>query len=128
MIWLAAIGGAGPISSTGSAVATVTIDSVSFKLYSGYNGSTRVFSFVASSEATSFSGDILTFLKYLETNQGFPSSQYLTSIGAGTEPFTGMCTLSNARMGHGLTYLKARTLCSQLLLTRLWSTKLDIRF
>lgn len=89
MIWLAAIGGAGPISSTGSAVATTTINGVTFKLYSGKNGSTTVYSFVAETEATNFSGDILNFLKYLETSQGYPSSQYLTSIGAGTEPFTG---------------------------------------
>jgi len=89
MIWLAALGGAGPISSTGSAVATVTINSVSWKLYSGPNGSTTVYSFVAASEATSYSGDLLNFFKYLETYQSFPSSQYLLSIGAGTEPFTG---------------------------------------
>lgn len=38
MIWLAAIGGAGPISSTGSAIATTTINGVTFKLYSGPNG------------------------------------------------------------------------------------------
>jgi xyloglucan-specific endo-beta-1,4-glucanase len=93
MVWLAALGGAGPISSTGSAVATVTIDGVSFKLYSGKNGSTTVFSFVATSEATSFSGDILNFFKYLEEYQGLSSSQYLLSIGAGTEAFTGMCFL-----------------------------------
>lgn len=90
MIWLAAIGGAGPISSTGSPVATTTIDGVSWKLYSGPNGATTVYSFVASSQATSFTGDLMNFFKYLETNQGFPSSQYLVSIGAGTEPFTGM--------------------------------------
>jgi xyloglucan-specific endo-beta-1,4-glucanase len=42
MIWLAAIGGAGPISSTGSAIATTTINGVTFKLYSGPNGSTTV--------------------------------------------------------------------------------------
>jgi len=89
MIWLAAIGGAGPISSTGSAVATVTINGVSFKLYSGANGSTTVYSFVATSEATNFSGDILNFFKYLESNEGYPSSQYLLNIGAGSEPFTG---------------------------------------
>jgi xyloglucan-specific endo-beta-1,4-glucanase len=89
MIWLAAIGGAGPISSTGSPVSNGTINGVSFKLYSGPNGSTTVYSFVAMSEATSFSGDILNFFKYLESNEGFPSSQYLLSIGAGTEPFTG---------------------------------------
>lgn len=88
MIWLAALGGAGPISSTGSAVATVTLAGNSFKLYKGPNGSTTVFSFVAVSEVTSFSGDIKTFLQYLITNQGLSSSQYLTSVGAGTEPFT----------------------------------------
>lgn len=89
MIWLAALGGAGPISSTGSAVSTTTIGGVSFSLYSGDNGSTTVYSFVAESEATSFSGDLMDFFTYLESNEGFSTSQYLLSIGAGTEPFTG---------------------------------------
>ncbi len=108
--WLVdAIGGAGPISSTKSAIATVTLAGVSFNLYKGPNGSTTVYSFVASSavsaaiskhwkritliqafpQATSFSGDIKAFLTYLINNQSFPKAQYLTSIGAGTEPFTG---------------------------------------
>jgi len=89
MIWLAALGGAGPISSTGSPVATPTISGVVWKLYSGPNGSTTVFSFVASSEVTSFTGDLKLFLTYLSTYEGLSTSQYLTSIGAGTEPFTG---------------------------------------
>lgn len=91
MIWLAAIGGAGPISSNGSAVATPTIGGVNFKLYSGPNGATTVYSFVAASETTSFSGDLKAFYTYLESSSSFsfPSSQYLLNIGAGTEPFTG---------------------------------------
>lgn len=89
MIWLAALGGAGPISSTGSAVATTTIAGVSFSLYSGPNGDTTVYSFVAESETTSFSGDLMDFFNYLSSNQGFPTSQYLTTVEAGTEPFTG---------------------------------------
>ncbi|KAK7542002.1 endoglucanase A precursor [Phyllosticta citribraziliensis] len=89
MIWLAALGGAGPISSTGSAVATTTIGGVSFKLYSGPNGSTTVYSFVADSETTEFSADLMDFFSYLEQNQGFSTSQYLTTVQAGTEPFTG---------------------------------------
>jgi len=89
MVWLAALGGAGPISSTGSAIATTTISGVTFKLWYGLNGSTEVYSFVAESEATAFSGDLLLFFKYLESNEGFSSSQYLLSIGAGTEAFTG---------------------------------------
>jgi len=89
MIWLDALGGAGPISSTGSTVATPTIAGVSWKLYSGANGDTTVYSFVASSAQESFSGDLLDFFSYLESNEGFSTSQYLLSAGAGTEPFTG---------------------------------------
>jgi xyloglucan-specific endo-beta-1,4-glucanase len=89
MIWLAALGGAGPISSTGSTIATPTIAGSSWKLYYGLNGSMKVFSFVASSQITSFSADLKLFLTYLVGNQGFSTSQYVKSIGAGTEPFTG---------------------------------------
>jgi xyloglucan-specific endo-beta-1,4-glucanase len=89
MIWVAAIGGAGPISSTGSAIATVTIAGVSWKLYSGPNGSTTVYSFVAVTQATNFSGDMLEFFNYLVAHEGFSTSQYITTAEAGTEPFTG---------------------------------------
>lgn len=90
MVWLAALGGAGPISSTGSTpIATPTIDSVKFNLFKGPNGSMTVFSFVAVSETTSFSGDLNAFFTYLEANQGLSKSQVLQTIGAGTEPFDG---------------------------------------
>lgn len=89
MIWLAAYGGAGPISSTGSPVATVTIAGVSWRLYDGYNGSMHVFSFVASSTVTSFSGDAKLFLNYLVSNYGMPNTQYVNTLQAGTEPFLG---------------------------------------
>ncbi|KAG2524034.1 hypothetical protein BBO99_00005378 [Phytophthora kernoviae] len=94
MIWLAAYGGAGPISSTGKAIATVTIGGNSFKVYKGPNGNTTVFSFVSTKTITNFSADLLNFLSYLVKNQGLPSSQYLITLEAGTEPFTG----SNAKM------------------------------
>jgi xyloglucan-specific endo-beta-1,4-glucanase len=89
MIWLAALGGAGPISSTGSPISTPTVAGVSWKLYYGLNGSMKVYSFVASSQVTSFSGDLKAFFTYLASSQGYPTSQYLVSVGAGTEPFTG---------------------------------------
>ncbi|KAF7950201.1 hypothetical protein EAE96_007492 [Botrytis aclada] len=89
MIWLAAIGGAGPISSTGSPIATATIAGYEFKLYSGPNGDTTVYSFVASTEATNFDGDLMDFLNYLATNEGWSTSQYINVLEAGTEPFTG---------------------------------------
>ena len=89
MIWLAALGGAGPISSTGSPVATPSLAGSSWKLYSGMNGNMKVFSFVASSSVASFSGDLMQFVKYLESSQGLSGSQVLQSVGAGTEAFTG---------------------------------------
>lgn len=93
MIWLAALGGAGPISSTGSAIATTNINGVNWKLYSGPNGQMTVYSFVAESTVTDFSGDLLKFFTYLEQNQGLSSDQYLTHVQAGTEPFTGSADL-----------------------------------
>jgi len=89
MIWLAAIGGAGPISSTGSTpAATVTIGSATWNLFKGPNGSTTVFSFVAETEQTNFTGDLMLFYTYLINNQGVPKTHFLTSIGSGTEPFS----------------------------------------
>lgn len=72
----------------------MTIAGTSWSLYKGLNGSTTVFSFVAASEVTSFSGDIKAFFTYLISNEGLSSSQYLTSVGSGTEAFTG----SNAKL------------------------------
>ncbi|CAL5872797.1 uncharacterized protein PFLUO_LOCUS7066 [Penicillium psychrofluorescens] len=96
MVWLAALGGAGPISSTGSTIATPTINGVTWKLYYGLNGSTYVYSFVAESEVTSFSGDMLQFFQYLEENEGVSSSLYLVTVEAGTEPFTGTAELTTS--------------------------------
>jgi xyloglucan-specific endo-beta-1,4-glucanase len=89
MIWLAALNGAGPISSTGSAVATTAVGGVYFQLYKGTNGDTTVYSFVAKKTTTSFSADLMDFFTYLSDNEGFPTSQYLNVLEFGTEPFTG---------------------------------------
>ncbi|KAL4785364.1 concanavalin A-like lectin/glucanase domain-containing protein [Aspergillus varians] len=89
MIWLAALGGAGPISSTGSSIASVKLGGVSWNLWYGLNGNMKVYSFVASSTTQSFSADIIDFVNYLVDSEGLPSSQYLTHVQAGTEPFVG---------------------------------------
>lgn len=89
MIWVAALGGAGPISSTGSKIATVTLAGNSWDLYKGPNGSTTVFSFVASSQVDDFNGDLMDFMNYLVKSQGLSNSQILQTINAGTEPFSG---------------------------------------
>ncbi|PUU74780.1 concanavalin A-like lectin/glucanase domain-containing protein [Tuber borchii] len=90
MVWLAAYGGAGPISSTGKSIATVTIGGYQWRLYDGYNGSMHVYSFVAvGSPLTYFTGDLKLFLTYLASNYGLPTSQYVNTLQAGTEPFSG---------------------------------------
>lgn len=95
MVWLAAYGGAFPISSTGTTpLATTTIAGQSWKVYRGPNGDTTVYSFVADSTITNFSGDLNGFFKYLVSSQGLSNSLWITSLQAGTEPFTG----SNAVM------------------------------
>ncbi|KAF3941967.1 Endoglucanase-1 [Dactylella cylindrospora] len=94
MVWVGAYGGAGPISSTGSTIATIAIDGVSWNLYKGPNGQMTVFSFVATNApVTNWSGDLNNFIKYLTSSQGLPNTQYLNTIQTGTEPFVG----TNAR-------------------------------
>lgn len=89
MIWLAALGGAFPISASGDPIATVTLAGSSWKLYKGKNGSRPVFTFVATKKIKSFKGDLMDFLNYLTSKQGVSKSQILQTVGAGTEPFTG---------------------------------------
>ena len=98
MIWLGDFGGANPLSDNGyppTPVATLTIDGTPFNLIVGHNGNTKVYSFVAQSQAaTNFSGDLMNFYKYLEANYQLSSAQCVQSIQAGTEVFTG----SNAKL------------------------------
>lgn len=96
MVWLAALGGAGPIASSYGAdgkpvaVGQMTAGGVTFNLYAGSNGvQKQTYSFVATAPAQSWSGDLNVFLQYLVKNENFDASQYLVSLGAGTEAFTG---------------------------------------
>ncbi|KAF2771992.1 concanavalin A-like lectin/glucanase [Teratosphaeria nubilosa] len=95
MVWLAALGGAGPISLSYDAaghaesIASTTIGGHSFAVYKGSNGAQTVFSFVPSTNITSYSGDVRDFFTYLISSQSFDGSQYLVSVGAGTEAFIG---------------------------------------
>ncbi|KAF2769136.1 concanavalin A-like lectin/glucanase [Teratosphaeria nubilosa] len=96
MVWMAAIGDAGPISSSygsdGSptAIGSTTVNGHTFNLYKGTNGGTTVYSFLPSSgEIKSWSGDIYPFFTYLIDSEGFSSSQYLTVFEAGTEATIG---------------------------------------
>lgn len=53
------------------------------------DGSTNVYSFVATSEITSFDANMMVFYDYLITYEGLSSSNCLITFEAGTEPFTG---------------------------------------
>lgn len=90
MVWLGAYGGAGPISSTGRPVATVNIAGHTWQLFKGPNGDFTVFSFVVTGgPVTNFSADMKAFIDYLAQNQGVQTNYWITSLQAGTEPFTG---------------------------------------
>lgn len=89
MVWLGSLGGAGPISSTGSTIGTPTIGGVTWDLYTGSHSQMTVFSFVASGNIENYSGDLVDFTNYLQQNHGLSGNQIVQSIGAGTEPFIG---------------------------------------
>lgn len=99
MLWLADYGGVDPLSNSGyppTPTASPTIDGVTWNLIVGTStdGTFTVYSFVAV-EATSFSGDLMNFYSYLETNQGLSSDNYLQLVSAGSEVWTGSdCELS----------------------------------
>jgi len=103
MIWLANFN-TNPIASayssngTPKALATnLSIAGHTWNLYSGSNGSNKVFSFLPTGSAiTSFSADINLFLKYLTANQGVSTSQYLKTAQAGTEATSGSATLTTS--------------------------------
>jgi xyloglucan-specific endo-beta-1,4-glucanase len=77
MIWLSRYGGVQPI---GSYKTTVNVAGRSWSLYVGYNGSMKVFSFVAPGAVSNFSGNIKEFFNYMANSEGFPAgSQNLIS-------------------------------------------------
>ncbi|KAG5939103.1 hypothetical protein E4U59_003317 [Claviceps monticola] len=97
MIWLAALGGAGPISQTGSTpIANPQIAGTTWKLFKGPNGNTTVFSFVAPSNIENFDGDLNLFFKYLVESQGVANTNVITALQAGTEPFVGSNAVFNS--------------------------------
>nr|AGC24033.1 xyloglucanase B [Rhizomucor miehei] len=91
MVWLAAIGGAGPI---GDSVGTFSYGGYTWNLHKGNNGSNDVYSFVATEQIKSIKSDLLPFFKHLIDSGYISSSQYLRAVQAGTEPFLG----SNAKL------------------------------
>ena len=95
MVWLGVYGTITPI---GPQIATTTIGNTPFNLHGGKNGNITVYSFVAQTNITSYSGDLYPFFQYLadpssppwtDVLQPIPGTDYLQSIQAGTEAFSG---------------------------------------
>ncbi|OWY96007.1 LOW QUALITY PROTEIN: Glycoside hydrolase [Phytophthora megakarya] len=47
MVWLAALGGAWPLTNSGKSIESVTVKGVNFNLYPGMNKNVKVFTYVA---------------------------------------------------------------------------------
>ena len=72
-------------------LATTTIAGQKWNVYKGPNGDMTVFSFLPADgkQIKSFNADVNLFFTYLIKSQGLPATQYLKSVGAGTEPTLG---------------------------------------
>ena len=99
MIWVATYGGAGPL---GTYVETVSFAGGSWNVYKGNIG-WNVYSFVRTSNSTSWSFNVRDFVNYVVYTKGWvANSKFLTSVQFGTEVFrtngNGQVNVSNYRV------------------------------
>jgi hypothetical protein len=86
MVWFAK---RGPIHPVGSRVATTTIGGHTWDVWSGFNGTSDVVSYVAQSPITKWTFDARGFIDNVTTRSKVTKAWYLTSIQAGFEPWVG---------------------------------------
>ncbi|MGW3254079.1 GH12 family glycosyl hydrolase domain-containing protein [Streptomyces fungicidicus] len=84
MIWLNKVG---PVQPIGSQVGTATVAGRSWQVWSGGNGTNDVLSFVAPSAISSWSFDVMDFVRETVARGMAGSDWYLTSVQAGFEPW-----------------------------------------
>lgn len=84
MIWLNKVG---PIQPIGSQVGTATVAGRTWQVWSGGNGTNDVLSFVAPSAISSWSFDVMDFVRATVARGLAGNDWYLTSIQAGFEPW-----------------------------------------
>ncbi|MFF5157725.1 cellulose binding domain-containing protein [Streptomyces sp. NPDC000348] len=84
MIWLNKVG---PIQPIGSQVGTATVAGRTWQVWSGGNGSNDVLSFVAPSAISSWSFDVMDFVRETVARGMAQNDWYLTSVQAGFEPW-----------------------------------------
>ncbi|GAB3842916.1 glycoside hydrolase [Dactylosporangium cerinum] len=86
MIWFAK---RGPIHPVGARVASVRIDGRTWDVWSGFNGSSDVVSYVAQSSIKKWDFNIRSFITDVKSRSAVTDAWYLTSIQAGFEPWVG---------------------------------------
>ncbi|MEU0334663.1 cellulose binding domain-containing protein [Streptomyces sp. NPDC006193] len=94
MIWFNKVG---PIQPVGSQVGTATVAGRQWQVWAGSNGTNDVLSFVAPSAITSWSFDVMDFVRQAVSRGLAQDSWYLTSVQAGFEPWengTGLAVTS----------------------------------
>lgn len=91
MIWLSGLGGIQPVGS--KVTSGISLAGHTWDLWKGPNSNWQVLSFVSTSEIKNFNANLNEFFKYIVSKQGVPATQYIHSIQAGTEPFTGTANL-----------------------------------
>lgn len=84
MIWLNKVG---PVQPIGSQVGAATVAGRSWQVWSGGNGTNDVLSFVAPSAISSWSFDVMDFVRETVARGMAGSDWYLTSVQAGFEPW-----------------------------------------
>ncbi|MFF8633994.1 cellulose binding domain-containing protein [Streptomyces pilosus] len=84
MIWFNKVG---PIQPIGSQVGTATVGGRTWQVWSGGNGTNDVLSFVAPSAISSWSFDVMDFVRETVARGMAQNDWYLTSIQAGFEPW-----------------------------------------
>ncbi|GGV38234.1 GH12 family glycosyl hydrolase domain-containing protein [Streptomyces griseoflavus] len=84
MIWFNKVG---PVQPIGSQVGTATVGGRTWQVWSGGNGTNDVLSFVAPSAISSWSFDVMDFVRETVARGMARNDWYLTSIQAGFEPW-----------------------------------------
>ena len=91
MIWFNKVG---PIQPIGSPVGTTTVGGRSWQVWSGGNGTNDVLSSVAPSAISSWSFDVMDFVRETVARGMARNDWYLTSVQAGFEPWQNGAGLS----------------------------------
>jgi hypothetical protein len=100
MIWFNRQGSIQPI---GSQTATANVGGRSWAVWTGNNGSNDVVSYVAPSAITSWSFDVMDFIRDTISRGRATTSWYLTSIQAGFEPWIGGTGLAVSNFSASVT-------------------------